>query len=234
MATPHIKAEKGDIAKTVLMPGDPLRAKFIAETYLTDVTMVNQVRNMFGYTGYYNGKKVSVLGSGMGMPSMGIYAYELYKFFDVDKIIRIGSCGALIPELKLFDIVLALASFSDSSFAYVQNGSIDKIIPASEELLNKLKETALKEEIPVTLGNIYTTDVFTPYDDDGPNEEAASYNCIASEMEAFALFHTARVFNKQAACLVTVSDSEFIKREVSAEEREKGFIKMVELALKSI
>lgn len=234
MATPHIKAEKGDIAEIVLMPGDPLRAKFIAETYLTDVVMFNQIRNMFGYTGYYNGKRVSVMGSGMGMPSMGIYSYELFKFFDVKQIIRIGSCGALIPNLKLFDIVLVNASFSDSTFAYVQNGTTDKLISANQELVAKIKATADKEEIPVVMGNIYTTDVFTPYADNGPNKGIDNYNCIASEMEAFALFHTARIFDRQAACLLTVSDSQFIKSEVTAMDREKGFVKMVELALKSI
>lgn len=234
MATPHIEAEKEDIAKKVLMPGDPLRAKFIAETYLTDVTMFNQVRNMFGYTGYYNGKKVSVMGSGMGMPSIGIYSYELYKFFEVDEIIRIGSCGSLSPDIKLFDVVLGEASCSDSTFGYVQNGSTDKIISSSSTLLSEIEEIATKEGINIISGNIYSTDVFTPYQDAEPSNYIKTYNCIVAEMESFALFHTAKALGKKAACLLTVSDSPYVESNATPEQRETAFTTMVELALKTL
>lgn len=235
MATPHISANKGDIADIVLMPGDPLRARFIAETYLTDVVMFNQVRNMLGFTGYYNGKRISVMGSGMGMPSMGIYSYELYKFFDVQKIIRIGSCGAMTDKLKLFDVVLASSAYSNSAYAYIQNGSDDKIIDASPSLISNIRETASREKIDVVIGNIYSSDVFTPYyqEREVPND-ASKYDCIAAEMEAFALFHNAKVLGCDAACLLTVVDSPYIEERVSAEDREKSFKQMVELALKSI
>jgi purine-nucleoside phosphorylase len=233
MATPHIKAEKGDIAETVLMPGDPLRAKFIAETYLTDVVMFNQVRNMFGYTGYYKDKKVSIMGSGMGMPSMGIYSYELYKEFDVKRIIRIGSCGAFVPELKLFDLILVENAYSDSSYAYVQSGNEDKIISSSINLTNYIENVATKEEIKITRGNIYSTDVF--YNENINIEELVnSHNCLGTEMETFALFQNAKLLNKEAACILTVSDSFITKEITTSEQREKSFINMVELALKTL
>jgi purine-nucleoside phosphorylase len=233
MATPHIGAEKGDIAKIVLMPGDPLRAKFIAETYLTDVVMFNQVRNMYGYTGYYKDKKVSIMGSGMGMPSIGIYSYELFKEYDVEKIIRIGSCGALIGELKLFDIVLVDGSYSDSSYAYVQNGSKDKIIYSDEQLTNHIGKIAYEEGIKITRGNIYSTDVFYKEKMDF-NTVINDYKCIGTEMESFALFHNAKVLGKQASCILTVSDSLVTKEVTTSLEREKSFINMIELALKTL
>ena len=233
MATPHIKAEKGSIAETVLMPGDPLRAKFIAETYLSDVEMFNQVRNMFGYTGYYNGKKVSVMGSGMGMPSIGIYSYELYKQFDVNKIIRIGSCGAFVPELKLFDIILVDNAYSDSSYAYVQSGNEDKLISPSIDLTNHIEDIATKEGIKIIRGNIYSTDVF--YNEKMNLEELVNdYKCLGTEMESFALFQNAKLLNKEAACILTVSDSFITKEVTTSEQREKSFINMVELALKTL
>lgn len=233
MATPHIGAEKEDIAKIVLMPGDPLRAKFIADTYLSDVVMFNKVRNMFGYTGFYNGIKVSVMGSGMGMPSIGIYSYELYKDFDVDKIIRIGSCGALDPALKLFDIILVNASYSDSSYAFVQNGDESKLLLPSLSLTNHIGEIALKEGINIVMGTVYSTDVF--YKDQMDLETMRiTYKCIGTEMESFALFHNAELLNKEAACILTVSDSLITKEVTTAEQRETAFVKMVELALKSL
>jgi purine-nucleoside phosphorylase len=189
---------------------------------------------MFGYTGYYKGKRVSVMGSGMGMPSIGIYSYELYKFFDVEKIVRVGSCGALIPELKLFDVVLADGVYSDSSFAYVQNGSADNFIHSSSNLTSKIKEVSIKEGIKIMEGNIYSTDVFTPYKDSKTSDEVEGYSCIAAEMESFALFHTAKILGKEAACLLTVSDSPYIETKATTEEREKSFTQMVELALKSL
>lgn len=235
MATPHNKANLGDIAKTVLMPGDPLRAKLIADKYLTDAVMFNDARNMLGYTGLYNGKRVSVMGSGMGMPSMGIYSYELYKFYDVEKIIRVGSCGALLPSLKLFDIVVASAAYSESNYAYVQNGTEDNLIKANDELTSKIRETANKERINIIEGIIHSSDVFTPYyQEDTAPKETNEYNCIAAEMEAFALFHNAKVLNKEAACLLTVADSPYIENKTTTEEREKAFTQMIELALKTL
>jgi purine-nucleoside phosphorylase len=233
MATPHIEALKGDIAESVLMPGDPLRAKFIAETYLTDVKMFNDVRNMFGYTGYYNGKRVSVMGSGMGMPSMGIYSYELFKFYDVDKIIRIGSCGAINADLKLFDVILVESSYSDSSYAYVQNGNTDKVIFSSVPLNNHIEEIAKKEGIKIVKGNIYSTDVFYKEQVDYKNI-IDNYKCLGVEMESFALFHNAKVLGRDAACILTVSDSLVTNEVTSSEEREKSFTAMIELALKTL
>lgn len=234
MATPHNEAKEGSIANIVIMPGDPLRAKLIADRYLSNTTLFNDARNMLGYTGYYNGKRISVMGSGMGIPSMGIYSYELYKLYDVEKIIRIGSCGALIPELDLFDLVLAEASFSESTYAYIQNGSRDKIISSSKDLTDKIEETANRNRIKIRRGNIYSTDVFDWYKDSKPSPEIESNKCIAAEMESFALFHNAKIFNKEAACILTVSDSMINKKQTTSEEREKAFNEMIELVLKSI
>lgn len=235
MATPHIKAEAGDIAEIVLMPGDPLRAKFIAEHYLKNVVMFNDVRNMLGYTGYYNGKKVSVMGSGMGIPSIGIYSYELFYFFNVQKIIKIGSCGALVEDLNLFDTILVDAAYSDSTYAYVQNGSTDKLIDPSLSLTNHIAEIAAQAGINLVRGNTYTTDVFDSYKV-GFNytQIKDSYKCMVAEMEAFALFHNAKVLNKEAACLLTVSDIISKNIGISSEDREKALVKMIELALNSI
>jgi purine-nucleoside phosphorylase len=234
MATPHINAEKGDIAKVVLMPGDPLRAKLIADKYLTDVMMFNNVRNMFGYTGYYNGKKISVMGSGMGMPSMGIYSYELYKFFDVEQIIRIGSCGATVPELNLFDVVLVDQAYSDSTYAFIQSGSTDKLISGTSGLTKRIEETAQKEGIKILKGNIYSTDVFDWYQDRPKSEGIVQNKCVAAEMETFALFHNAKVLEKEAACLLTVVDSLQKQQSSSSEDREKHLNEMIELALKTL
>jgi purine-nucleoside phosphorylase len=233
VATPHIEANIGDIAEVVLMPGDPLRAKFIAENYLTDVKIFNSVRNMFGYTGYYNGKRVSVMGSGMGMPSIGIYAYELYKFFDVKKIIRIGSCGAYVPELKLFDVILVDKSYSESTFAKSLSGYEDKITLASSDLTNHIANVAKENNIPIVRGTILTSDVFYSVI---PNNERISQNIkpLAVEMETFALFHIASILNKEAACILTVSDSIITKEETTAMERQQSLVRMIELALKSI
>lgn len=235
MATPHIEAKVGEIADIVLMPGDPLRAKFIADNYLEDAVQFNKVRNMFGYTGYYNGKKISVMGSGMGMPSMGIYSYELFKFYNVEKIIRIGSCGAYSQDINLYDLILVDNAYTDSTYGYVQNGSNDNLIPASKELTDKIEEKAKEEAINIIRGNIYTTDVFSFYKHSKEAFEILKkYNCIASEMEAFALFHNAKLFNRQAACIVTVVDVLETREELNAEMREKSLNKMIELALKSI
>ena len=160
MATPHISAEKGDFAKTVLMPGDPLRAKFIADTFLKDVRQVTDVRGMLGFTGTYEGRPISVMGSGMGMPSIGIYSYELFKFYDVDNIIRIGSAGSYTADAKLFDTVLATGAVSESNYARVQSGNDHDITFPSEELNDKLRASAKKQGIKLIEGNIHSSDVF--------------------------------------------------------------------------
>ena len=157
----HIEAEKNDIAENVLMPGDPLRAKYIAENFLTDVKEINKIRNMLGYTGYYKGKRVTVMGSGMGIPSIGIYSYELYTFYDVKKIIRIGTAGSLDKNVRVNDIVLATSSYSPSSFAYVWGKDVRNIINSSEKLNNKIVETSQKLKMNIKVGTILTADVFT-------------------------------------------------------------------------
>jgi purine-nucleoside phosphorylase len=232
MSTPHIEANKGDIAKTVLMPGDPLRAKFIAETYLENVTRFNQVRNMFGYTGTYKGKKISVMGSGMGMPSIGIYSYELYKFFDVENIIRIGSCGAYSPDLNLYDVLLAESAWSESSYARVQSGSYTQEYTYPSKSLNETLEANAKTlNIPITKGVIHSSDVFYRENFDDFKTIYKEHGALAVEMESFALFHNAKVTGKNAACLLTVSDSLVTSEATTPEERQNAFTKMMEIAL---
>lgn len=235
MSTPHIRAEKGDFAKTVLMPGDPLRAKFIAETFLQDARLVTDVRGMLGYTGTYNGRPVSVMGSGMGMPSIGIYSYELYTVYDVQNIIRIGSAGSYTSNAKLFDVVLATGAVSESSYAKVQCGLDTDITLPSAALNEKLRAAARQCGIPLIEGNIHSSDVFYRQ----PSDETPTYwqrlrderNCVAVEMESFALFANAAVLGKQAACLVTISDS-FVAPEITtAEQRQKSFTDMMKIAL---
>lgn len=234
MGTPHNAAEKGQIAKTVLMPGDPLRAKFIAETFLEDVVQFNSVRNMFGFTGTYKGKKISVMGSGMGMPSIGIYSYELYTQYDVETIIRIGSAGSYHEDLKVYDVVLADAAYSESSFAKTMSGyNEDKTYP-SEELNNKLIETAKELSIPLLVDTIHSSDVF--YREGGieyTKDLIENHGCKCVEMESFALFHNAKVLGKKAACLVTISDSFVSEQVTTAEERQKTFVNMMKIALEA-
>lgn len=230
--TPHNEAKKEDIAKTVIMPGDPLRAKFIAETYLKDFKLVNSVRNILAYTGYYNDKKVTVMASGMGMPSIGIYSYELFKFYDVDNIIRVGSCGAYTDKLNLYDLILVTESYSDSSYAYVQNGYNNDVIESSKELNDKIEKVALENNIKINKGTIYSSDVF--YGDRDINYLYNSKKCLGVEMESFALFHNAKTLNKKATCLLTVSDNLITKEETTSLERQNSFTKMMELALKSL
>lgn len=235
MSTPHNNADKGQIAKTVLMPGDPLRARFIAETFLEDAVCFNDVRNMYGYTGTYNGKRVSVMGSGMGMPSMGIYSYELFKEYDVDNIIRIGSAGSYCREAKIYDVVLATEVYSESTYARTQNGcESDKTYP-SEALNQRLRESAAGQHIAMLEGCIHSTDVFYR-EGDGSYFEALykEKGCMAVEMESFALLHNAAVCKKAASCLVTISDS-FVSGEVTtAEERQNAFTNMIKIALGAV
>ncbi len=233
MTTPHNDAKKGQIAKTVLMPGDPLRAKFIADTFLEDVECFNEVRNMFGYTGTYKGQKVSVMGSGMGMPSIGIYSYELYKFYDVENIIRVGSSGAYTSEIKLYDVVLADSAYSESSFAKTAFDYNEEVMEPSKELNQKLVDSANQLSIPMITGCIHSSDVF--YRDGGPQFEQIhkETGSLCVEMESFALFANARKLNKHAACLVTISDSLVTHEATSAIERQKSFTNMMMIALEA-
>ncbi len=232
MSTPHIEAKDNTIAKTVLMPGDPLRAKYIADTYLDNVVKFNNVRNMFGYTGTYKGKRISVMGSGMGMPSIGIYSYELFKFYDIDNIVRIGSCGAYSRELELYDVVLVEKAWSQSNFANIQSSStnIDTTYP-SLELNEKLDKIANDLKIPITKCTIHSSDVFYRDNLNEFKEIHDKHGCLAVEMESFALFHNAKVTGKNAACLLTVSDSLVTHEATTAEERQFAFTKMMDIAL---
>ena len=235
MATAHNKANPGDIAKTVLMSGDPLRIKKIAEKYLDNPKLVNDVRNIYAYTGTYKGKEVTVMAHGMGIPSMGIYAYELFKFYDVDKIIRLGSCGAYSPDLNLLDIILVNDSYTESNFAYELNNERVNKVSSSTRLNNKLKESANDLGINIVEGNVMSTDCFDWYVKDiNVLLERIPKDLIAAEMESFALFYLANMFNKEASCLLTVVDSHYKKEELSAEDRESKLDKMSLIALESI
>lgn len=235
MSTPHNRAEKGDFARTVLMPGDPLRAKFIAETFLENPRLVTDVRGMLGYTGTYQGRPVSVMGSGMGMPSIGIYSYELYTQYGVENIIRIGSAGSYTDKAKLFDVLLSTGAYSESNYAVTQSGDTDDIQRPSEALNNALRRSAAAQNIPLIEGVIHSSDVF--YRE--ASDEKPTYwerlrdekGCLAVEMESFALFHNAKVLGKNAACLLTISDS-FVSPEITtAEQRQTSFTAMMKVAL---
>ena len=234
--TPHNEAKKEDIADIVLMPGDPLRAKYIAEIFLEDYKLVNSVRNMYGYTGYYKGKRLTVFASGMGMPSMGIYAYELYKFYDVKSIIRLGSCGAYSPDLNIFDTILVNTSYTEGNFAYGLEGIDCHRVFADKNLNESLTATAKKLGINLISGDVLCSEVFDYYVKDLDaliKRFPKDLNIIGAEMESFALFYTAKYLNKKSACLLTVVDSHYKKQEISAEEREKSLNTMIELALET-
>ncbi|WP_194756715.1 purine-nucleoside phosphorylase [Aliidiomarina indica] len=232
--TPHIEAPSSAFAKTVLMPGDPLRAKFIAEHYLENVQQVNQVRNMFAYTGTYKGVPVSVMGSGMGMPSIGIYSWELYNVYGVENIIRVGSCGAYSADLNLYDVLLADRVFSESTFGTVQNGDPDPFRMPSAALNQRLLSSADTLSLPLQTGTVHSCDVFYRQDPDDYLRILHTHHAVAVEMEAFALFHNAQVLGKHAACLLTVSDSLVTAEAASAEARQTAFTRMMEIALHSI
>lgn len=232
MGTPHNAAGKGEIAKTVLMPGDPLRAKFIAETYLEEVTCFNTVRNMFGYTGNYKGKRISVMGHGMGMPSIGIYSYELFDQYDVDQIIRIGSAGGLADDVELMDIVIAMGASTNSNYAsqYKLPGTIAPI--ADYELLRKAVEVAEERNCKVRVGNVLSSDTFYT-DDKNANDLWKKMHVLAVEMEAAALYCNAARLGKKALCILTISDHLYSGKELSAAERQTGFGQMMEIALET-
>ena len=234
MSTPHNEANKGDFAKTVLMPGDPLRAKYIAENFLDDYKLVNQVRGMFAYTGTYKGKEISIMAHGMGMPSVGIYSYELFKFYDVENIIRIGSCGGYKPELKLFDIVLSENVFSEGNYALTLNNDDCHIVSSSKELNSIIENTAKETNTNIISGNTVSTDCFDVYMTDLNKfleRLPENLNPVSVEMEAFTLFYNAKLLNKKASCLMSVVDSKFIKNVATAEERQTGLNNMIKLAL---
>ncbi len=232
MSTPHNMANIGDIAKVVLMPGDPLRAKYIAETYLDDVVQFNNVRNMFGYTGTYKGKKVSVMGSGMGMPSIGIYSFELFSQYGVEAIIRIGSAGSYREDYEIYDVVLASGAYSESNYAKVLTGNEASITYPSAELNDLIKATAEELDLDLKEGVIHSSDIFY-HIDEAYKKGIEDNNCVAVEMESFALFENARALNKKAACLLTISDSLVTHEETTAEERQTSFNKMITIALES-
>lgn len=232
MGTPHNAAQKGEIAKTVLMPGDPLRAKFIAENYLEQVTCFNTVRNMLGYTGEYKGKKISVMGHGMGMPSIGIYSYELFEQYGVDQIIRIGSAGGLADDVDLMDIVIAMGASTNSNYAaqYKLPGTIAPI--ADYDLLRKAVEVAEEKNCRVRVGNVLSSDTFYT-DDKDANDLWKKMHVLAVEMESAALYCNAARLGKKALCILTISDHLYSGKQLSADERQTGFRQMMEIALET-
>ena len=228
--TPHIAAKEGDFAKTVLMPGDPLRAKFIAETFLTDAVLVNNVRGVNGYTGYYNGKRVSVMASGMGIQSMGIYSYELFNFYDIDNIIRIGTAGSIHPDLKIRNVVLAMGACTDSNYGaqYELPGTFAPI--ASFELLRKaVKVIEEMGNIGYKVGNVVSSDVF--YSDRQTTAAWQKMGALAIEMESAALYMNAARAGKNALTICTISDSLVTGEVTTAEERQTSFDDMMKIAL---
>ena len=228
--TPHIEAKLGDFAKTVLMPGDPLRAKFIAENFLENAVLVNNVRGINGYTGYYKGKKVSVMASGMGQPSIGIYSYELFNFYDVDNIIRVGSCGSFDKDLHVRDIVIAMGACTNGNYAaqYKLTGTFCPI--ADFDLVKKAAELCEQMGVNYKVGNILSSDMF--YDDANSGMEWAKMGVLGVEMESAALYCNAARAGKKALCICTVSDSLIYPEEnTTAEERQNSFTKMIEIAL---
>ena len=228
--TPHIAAKAGDFAKTVLMPGDPLRAKFIAETYLENAVLVNNVRGVQGYTGYYKGKRVSVMASGMGQPSIGIYSYELFNFYGVESIIRVGSCGSFSPDLHVRDIIVAMGACTNGNYASQYNLPGTFCPLASYELVRKAADGCEKAGVNYRVGNIYSSDVF--YNDSHSGMEWAKMGVLGVEMESAALYCNAARAGKKALCICSVSDS-FIYPELNmpADERRTAFTKMMEIAL---
>ncbi len=230
MSTPHNAADPGQIAQTVLMPGDPLRAKFIAETYLDNAVLFTDVRNMYGYTGTYNGKPVSVMGHGMGMPSVGLYTYELYNFYNVQTIIRTGSAGGIQPDVHLRDIVIAMGACTDSAYAsqYKMPGTFAPI--ADHSLLEKAVNAARARSLEVKVGNVISTDVF--YNDDPAYNDAwKRMGILAVEMEAAALYMNAARAGRKALCILTVSDHLYSQEQLTVEERRSGFGEMIQVAL---
>ncbi len=233
--TVHIESKKEDIAEVVLMPGDPLRAKYIADKFLTDYKLVNRVRNMFAYTGYYKDKRVTVFASGMGVPSIGIYSYELYKFYDVKKIIRIGTSGSFNKDIKVKDVVLSSGAYCKSYFDQLFDGEDIDYIESSKSLNDTIINTANSLNIPLKIGKTITSDVFDLYSDSMEKFKSnfPEEDYLATEMEAFGLFYMASKFKREATCLLTVVDSFYDKNSLTSEEREKSLDQMITLALEA-
>ena len=232
----HIKCNKNQIADKVLMPGDPLRAKYIAEKFLKNAKLVTSVRNMFGYTGTYKGKRVTVMGSGMGMPSMSIYSFELFYYFNVQKIIRIGTCGIVDPRVEVPEMVLAKDVYSLSNFAYIYDGTKSHLEKPSKKLNEKIIETAKKQGKKLNVGTVITYDQFGPYIniDRALKMVPKNVHPLVEEMESYALLHIAKTFKRDAAAIVTAVDSKFSDIVLSIEAREKSLDDMILLALDSI
>ncbi|MDE6284514.1 MAG: purine-nucleoside phosphorylase [Bacilli bacterium] len=231
-----IHIEEGDIAELVLMPGDPLRAKYIAENFLEDAKLVTSIRNMFGFTGTYKGTKVTVMGSGMGMPSAGIYVWELIHYFHVKKIIRIGTCGAVSPIAEIGEIILADKVYSESNFAYTFNDYKEHVVNADASLNEDIKKTAAEQNLKLHAGMMTTMDVFGPYVDCDRvlNRIPKEYEILGEEMEAFGLIHVANSLGAKATAMATVVDSKYSEIVLSPEEREKNLNDMITLGLESI
>ena len=236
MATPHIESKEEDIAPIVLMPGDPLRAKYIAENFLEDAKLINKVRNMFGYTGTYKGTRVTVFSSGMGIPSIGIYSYELYKFYNVEKIIRIGTCGSFNEKIKLLDVILSTGAYCKSYFDELLDGVDIDFIQSSEVLNRQIMNTAKVRGVDLKVGKTITSDVFDLYCDDIDKFHGnfPDMDFLSVEMEAFGLFYIAKKLGREASCLMTVVDSLYDKRSLSSKDREESLNNMIEMALDSI
>ena len=232
----HMNAKKEDIAPIVLLPGDPLRAKYIAENFLEDAKLVTDVRNMLGYTGTYKGTKVTVMGSGMGMPSCGIYVFELIYYYNVQKIIRIGTCGVVSPEVEIPEIILADKVYSEANFAFSFNGYKEHTVTPALNLVNKIYEKAKEKNLKIHKGTLMTTDVFGPYAEDEALLERApkDLDILGEEMESFGLIHVANTFNREAAVMCTAVDSKFTDKIVTPEERQTSLNDMIELALDSL
>ena len=233
MPTPHINAEAGDFANVVLMPGDPLRAKWMAETYLHDVKLVTNVRNIFGYTGYTkNGKKISIMASGMGQPSIGIYSHELFSQYNVDVIIRVGTCGGYVQKVNLYDVIIASAASTDSNWQ-VQYGVSGSLSASPDfDLLETAVNIARKKNVPLHIGNVLSSDIFYNANIDGW-KKWADIGVIAVEMESYALYCNAQKFNKKALCILTCSDSFLVKGILTPEERQSGLARMIEIGIET-
>lgn len=230
----HIGAEKGEIAETILLPGDPLRAKYIAETFLEDVKLYNEVRGMYGYTGKYKGKDISVQGTGMGVPSISIYVNELINEYDVKNLIRVGSCGALQEDVQVRDVILAQGATTDSQVNKLIFGDIFYAPLADFDLLKSAYDAASDKNLPVRVGNVFTSDSFYRENAKAVNELLAAYKVLAVEMETTALYTLAAKFNRQALSILTVSDHILTGEETTAEERQTTFNDMIEIALETV
>lgn len=229
--TPHISAKIEDIASSVIMPGDPKRAKFIAENYLTNPKLVNEVRGILAYTGTYKNKEVTVMASGMGMPSIAIYSYELFNFYNVENIIRLGSCKSLNKEIDIKDIILAEEAYTLSNFAYSFNGEVKDTVQSSRTLNAKVKDASKTLDLLIFQGKISSSDVFySNYED----KNEIINNCIGLEMETFALLYIAKYLNKQATAVLTVSDNIDLSKKLTPEEREKSFNNSIKLVLEAL